>query len=291
MKKVSSTLKARRVELGYTQTQLAKELNVSQALVSKWEKEGGVPRDIKPKIEEVLKLNCDDTKLLGKGAGASEWSSFIQEVIDVVFEGEPSTVNDELNELGSWTILQPLKEAGLDLAKGPSGIELPLGEILEEYLVFYENISNILNTILVAQQIDDSDLEELWELQSSFSWGCILIQRSDLRDRQSEILGHFGVEVERFEESLTRAWLNAYRASRKDDSDIFPPNWTVAFVLGAGIDGLEEIPEIDVKTLLAKGEAPDPFVREGLVYHQVNASKLSMLETKIDRIMQHLGIE
>jgi len=305
MNRTAAQIKERRQALHLTQSQLAKDIGVSQALVSKWETTGDIPKESIDNLFDRLGLGVSTEELFGSEEHAKGWHNYLQDLIDDQFSPNDSVSKDELQDDGVAHVLWPLKQATAPMPSPPTythgnyankldgysfqcdGERFVFTKFLRSVLQNNENISMALNQLFIDDQITEHAQEALWDLQQSYAWS---LASAELRDELKEQSGEYAQSLlslpreSRFEAELEKAWLEAYRESRSPSSELKPLVWTLPMFMEIVTHGYEADSSFDVSSMVQAGEAPDIFIREIMALQQATLQTVSALQKKVERL-------
>ena len=106
-----------------TQGQLAKTLDVSQTLISRWEKEGRVPDNVEAQLREIFGLtyeHLDDIEICGSDENAAAWLRYLNIFEEHISETGHPEFFSEVRDMGLRLIFSPLTDAGFTMPIAPS---------------------------------------------------------------------------------------------------------------------------------------------------------------------------
>jgi len=273
-----------RIEAGLTQTKLASKIQVSQAFISKWEKENEVPSDKESAWKEALGLD-DNTKLhdlqiFGSAEQVKAWRTFLAKFIRRYSEGGGRTILEKMEAFGCiWVLLDPLFRRDFQMPELPTFNEdgelvcanendtYFFDEVLNEFLLWHENYCDALREIERSQQIRDEDSLELDAESADYVWANVLttFARDDWFTAcfPKEAVASFQEAIEWNEKAIADAWYKSYMEAQTSSAEIkFPPMWKASALVEAASSDISAMFDFDFRKAILKGDPIDPWEKE-----------------------------
>ncbi len=311
-----------------TQVQLAKELSVSQAQISKWEKEKRVPDDLRASLRKIFGLtykHLDDIEMCGGEDKAKDWLRYMDYFVSNIMDSEAgdSTMLDDYREMGVNCIFGPLVEAGFKLPDPPTinnvdddgdepsvtypndADELFFGEkgALNQFFIAYRYLNNAI--LYLDEEIDYEDYLDLDGRSAEYIWvrllGQFKIDTTPLID--CEELQHLfkGMDRDRlnkaaadFRTRVAEAWHKAYWSK---ESACEKPTWLpLNLIDNVPIDD-DDVTDLtpsvvfDSRWMVNMNISPDPFIRELQDRLREMEHRNDLLHKKVDNLMKHFELE
>ncbi|WP_252180166.1 helix-turn-helix transcriptional regulator [Endozoicomonas sp. 4G] len=315
MRRESGFIKKQRAEAGLTQAQLAKKMSVSQALVSKWEKENKIDYKFKNHWKLAVGLSEDadlnNLEIFGGDKNIELWTNFINEFMDGFAEGGGSHLEEFISEIGLWTLFKPLHKIGFMPAlpklirqkeensdwidykiKYPTkDDEYFFSKVFNEFLLWHDNFLNALSVISNYNQITDKDWRDLHNYSITFVWANLFEHFVDTSCLENS--SYFGDSTRPFYEELrvgheliADSWYRAFKASQRSDrhEDIVPPMWVAGQLCEAATSDISYRFDFDFKHRILRGEPLDPHDYQNMQTLENLQESVNELHKKIDTL-------
>ncbi len=308
-------VKEARLKAKLTQARLAAKLGVSQAFISKWEKENRVPIDKEEAWKEavglVLSTSLDDLLIVGDAQSAEEWLNFLSWFIRERAEGGGATLLNEMEMRGGiCVVFGPLVDRGFKLPNLPEinsdkgadynsdeyedlryaneTDEYFFDEVFNELLLWHENFHEALSAIEDASQICFDDYSDLSTSAVEYIWALIFTKFADMNrfTWDSNAFHSFEETIEEVERSITKAWFNAYRsaASRGGEEEVIPPMWKASTLITSASSDISAMLDFDFHKQILRGRPIDPWIEDLLSMTIGLHEKVDALSTRLARL-------
>ena len=317
MKRAADFIKKQRSKAGLTQAQLAKKMSVSQALVSKWEKENEIDNKFEDQWKLAVGLSKDadlnNLEIFGDNENVELWTKFINEFTDGFAEGGGGHLGEFINDVGLWTLFEPLHKKGF-MPSLPKLIEKKekdsdwvhyeikyptkddkyfFSEVFNEFLLWHDNFLNALDEIYNYDQITDEDWCDLHNYSIRFIWANLFqhfIDTSALENSSyfGDSKSLFSEELEEGQELIADCWYRALNASRRNDphEKVSPPMWLAGQLCEAATSDISSHFDFDFKHKILSGVPLDPHDCQNMKALKNLQESVNELHKKIDNLTE-----
>lgn len=313
-------VKEARLKAKLTQTKLAAILGVSQAFISKWEKENTVPLDREAAWKEAVGLgqgaSLDDLQIVGDTQSVEAWLNFISWFIENRAEGGGEALLTEMEMRGGLSVVfGPLIEHGFKLPNLPKinvdgsfyndedfdqndedltydneEDEYFFDEVFNEFLLWHANYCDALSAILDASQMCFDDYVELTASATEYVWALIFTKYADLNrfTWDGDALSALEKTIEEIEKRIAETWFNAYKkaAISGADEEIIPPMWKAPALIESASSDISAMLDFDFHKQILHGRPVDPWIEELLSMTLSLHKKVNDLSARLARLEQ-----